>query len=502
MATETTNLGLTKPAGSDASLIASINANMDIIDRDLVTILGAGDPTTATVGALGQHYRNTSSGQEFTCTVVDSETPEYTWEASGSSDMLASTYDPTNVGGDAFDMDNMAQGTTNKYVSAAELTVLQATSGANTGDQTLPTRDSLGLDTDDTVTFANLSGTNTGDETPSDDNPLMNGTAAPGTSDNYSRKDHVHPSDTTKQALVSSPTDGHIMTTDENGQGEDSGQYLPLHNFEYGGRDLSTIFADAAALHTAVAAGNFNNIRIGDYWPITLTGTFRDYGVDGGSGYTERTLSSAVFKLEVAGINLYLNYADTALTAHHLVFASRDLIPQPLQMRTADSTWYNGAATNPWLGSALYETLNNATYGVLALVAATDIGAYIFAGPNGYGMRYLAETKASGVANATGWGWADRGKLFLPSEREVWGSHIWDEQQYGAGLAVQWPIFRDSLRHVIKGLGNGGSRYNWWCLSSYGGSSTYFAFVTGTGHPNYASAADTYLSAPLCFLVA
>ena len=37
-------------------------------------------------------------------------------------------------------------------------------SGTNTGDQTLPTRDSLGLDTDDTVTFANLSGTNTGDQ--------------------------------------------------------------------------------------------------------------------------------------------------------------------------------------------------------------------------------------------------------------------------------------------------------------------------------------------------
>jgi len=308
MATETTNLGLTKPAGSDAALISTINDNMDIIDRDLVTILGAGDPTTATVGALGQHYRNTSSGQEFTCTVVDSETPEYTWESSASgfassthvhgnitndgkigstadlvvvttsdgliitmsasdvrtllglgdaalatigtsagnlvalisggklpssvipsysiseykgtvssksdlatlstaeagdyaivsgdatpsndgtyilngtystlsdwvnistsgavssvngqtgvvtlgySDigaasatqgskadtaMQPATYDPTSVGGDAFDMDNMTQGTTNKYVSASELTVLQATSGTNTGDQDL-----------------------------------------------------------------------------------------------------------------------------------------------------------------------------------------------------------------------------------------------------------------------------------------------------------------------------------------------------------------------------
>lgn len=55
----------------------------------------------------------------------------------GSGDMLAATYDPTSVAGDAFDMDNMAQGTTNKFVTAAELTVIGNTSGTNTGDQTI-----------------------------------------------------------------------------------------------------------------------------------------------------------------------------------------------------------------------------------------------------------------------------------------------------------------------------------------------------------------------------
>lgn len=37
----------------------------------------------------------------------------------------------------------------------------------------------------------------------SDDNPLINGTAAPGTSKRYSRKDHVHPTDTTRAPLAS-----------------------------------------------------------------------------------------------------------------------------------------------------------------------------------------------------------------------------------------------------------------------------------------------------------
>jgi hypothetical protein len=54
----------------------------------------------------------------------------------GGGDMLAATYDPTSVAADAFSMDNMAQGTTNKFITSAELTVLGNTSGTNTGDQT------------------------------------------------------------------------------------------------------------------------------------------------------------------------------------------------------------------------------------------------------------------------------------------------------------------------------------------------------------------------------
>jgi len=40
----------------------------------------------------------------------------------GSGDMLAATYDPTNVAGDAFDMDNMVEGTDTKILTAAERT--------------------------------------------------------------------------------------------------------------------------------------------------------------------------------------------------------------------------------------------------------------------------------------------------------------------------------------------------------------------------------------------
>ena len=54
----------------------------------------------------------------------------------GSGDMLASVYDPTEVEGDAFDMDNMVEGTS-KILTSAERTILSNTSNTNTGDNTV-----------------------------------------------------------------------------------------------------------------------------------------------------------------------------------------------------------------------------------------------------------------------------------------------------------------------------------------------------------------------------
>lgn len=69
----------------------------------------------------------------------------------GGGDMLALTYDPDSIQGDVFDMDNMEQGTTNKFLSSAELTVVQNTSGVNTGDQ-----DATDFDINDLTDSTNL----------------------------------------------------------------------------------------------------------------------------------------------------------------------------------------------------------------------------------------------------------------------------------------------------------------------------------------------------------
>ncbi len=323
----------------------------------------------------------------------------------------------------------------------------------------------------------------------------------------------------------------------------------------YGGNDLSEEFENAAALHTAIAAGDFSKIHIGDFWPITLNGNYTDFArstVPSGTTYysdaaltTEVAATEAAYegeyqsataikfkisgtdyyaaigdctlgyqksmnttvKMEVAAINPYLRMGDTELTAQHILMCSRDALPPTLQMRCNNSVWCDTTQTNPWLGSALYRTLNDADgaqytgKGIIKLVEATALGAYVFKGPNNKGMRAMLPTMAAGAASPTNWAWSDRGRLFLPTEREVYGAPAWGNAGgYEAGtLYNQWPIFAGTSRHIIKGAGDAGSRSIWWLETATSAAS--FAFVGSVGYAANGSAATTYIRAPLCFLV-
>ena len=267
------------------------------------------------------------------------------------------------------------------------------------------------------------------------------------------------------------------------------------------GRNLKTVFGTAAAFAAAVYSGDFSQIEDGDYWPLTLSGSIRDRAL--ASDYT-KTINETLI-LEVM-VHSYYKYGDSGKIADgvpHLLLCSRDLLPWTLKFRSAETTWYDGTKDNPWLGSALYETLNNTTDGLLKLILASELGSYVYTGPNSKGMRSLMETKGSSATSATGWGWKDRGVLFLPTEKEVWGNATFSKGDGAAqGAALQWPLFVGTRRHIVKGLGSGGSRSNWWCESSSEGSAGNVASVDRTGNPTRYSAAYTYIGCPVCFLIA
>lgn len=259
-------------------------------------------------------------------------------------------------------------------------------------------------------------------------------------------------------------------------------------NSEYNGRNLKEVFGTAAAFAAAVFGGDFSQIEDGDYWPLELSGSIHDYSLS--SDYTKTI--NATMKIEVM-INPYWKYGDSGKIADgapHLLMCSRDLLPWTLKMRADNSTWYNSAnnpdsTKNPWLGSALYETLNNTTDGLLKLVLQSELGDYVHLGPNSKGMRSLMENKVAAATSASSWGWYNRGVLFLPTEKEVWGNATFSKGDGAVqGAALQWPIFAGSRRHIVKGLGEGGSRSSGWCESSYEGNATNFCNVNNNGNPN------------------
>ncbi len=99
-------------------------------------------------------------------------------------------------------------------------------------------------------------------------------------------------------------------------------------------------------------------------------------------------------------------------------------------------------------------------------------------------------------------GWTDIGKLWIPSEWEVYGGSVWGGQHgYPTmGNCVQYPLFAQNMNRVKY---RSGSRDTWWLLSAYSGNTTAFCYVAGSGAANAASllASSTNVAAPLCFRI-
>lgn len=235
-----------------------------------------------------------------------------------------------------------------------------------------------------------------------------------------------------------------------------------------------------ASINGRARAEDFEGIHIGDFKTITLT-------------------TGEKVVMEVAGINPYRKCGDTEIGGH-IDFISRDCLAGDKRMNSSDTN--NGTATvkHPWLASELYQTLNDETNGIYAKLP-TDLKPYIIT------KRALLEERYSAggaVSEDTSWSWANAGKLWLPTEVEVFGHHTWSQPGFGTGgggCNLQYPIFYGGSKHIIKGDGNGGSRCHWWELSAYRASAAYFCFVDYSGGANANYASYTGVRAPLCFRI-
>ena len=195
---------------------------------------------------------------------------------------------------------------------------------------------------------------------------------------------------------------------------------------------------------TNIAAGNFDDIYIGDYFIDSNNKVYR-----------------------IAGLDTDLNKGDTPLTSHHAVIVT-DFALTNMGWNPTNTTagGYKASAVQAYCdeaGQAAIESVFGAAH-VLTVrdLLSSDINAS--AASPGYSAW-------QGVASSLGW---FSHKVRLMSEVEVYGARVWSGG-YDIGTAnEQFPLFR-LMPQLATGL-----RYDYW-LSGIA-SAVYACFVTNTGY--------------------
>lgn len=236
-----------------------------------------------------------------------------------------------------------------------------------------------------------------------------------------------------------------------------------------------------ASLQARAQAGNFKGIRIGDFKTITLT-------------------TGEVVIMEVAGIDQYHRCGDIEI-GHHIDFISRDCLAGTKVFNDTNTNNGTAAEPNPWRASKLFQTLNDEATGVIATLPG-DLKPCIIEKRAQLESRFSA---AGALESSTGWAWNNMGKLWLPTEVEVFGNTFWSDGDAGwtggGGHNLQYPIFYGGAKHIIKGAGNGGGRCHWWEASALRQSATHVCIVGNDSAAGYAMATPRDVCAPLCFRI-
>ena len=251
-----------------------------------------------------------------------------------------------------------------------------------------------------------------------------------------------------------------------------------------------------AWIQARIKAGNYAGIHVKDFIPFTTT-------------------NSVKLHAEIAGIDTYRNYGSSPV-GHHIDFICRELWPTLKPINPVN--YNNGISTCefPWLASDLYHWLNSKSGSVpngttvnptLLDVDYTTNGVYYFLPANLKAViieKHALLNKrysASGLLSSdNSWDWQNIGKLWLPTECEVYGTPIWNTNGYATGgSAVQYPIFAGNMNRVKF---RSGSRRDWWLLTPGGSNSTTWCNVSNSGFANAYHTSYTSIASPVCFRVA
>ena len=238
------------------------------------------------------------------------------------------------------------------------------------------------------------------------------------------------------------------------------------------------------ALHKRVQAANFSGMRVGDYIDVPLVSASAITGQQ-----------SVHFLL--AHFDPYYQCGDSA-KGHHIAFiASAPVVVAKTVTGVANDSYlmWNTANTNQGTADVKNPYLNSNLKAWEKLFEAClpeGLTKYLLT------QRVLLEERYStsgALSDSNSWSWQDIGKVWSPSEMEVYGCPVWGTKGYSVGFDCQFDLFRDTAHRL------NGTRYAWWLRSVLGGSSSTVCCVDNGGYARCYSAAHTWVRPRPGFLV-
>ena len=260
---------------------------------------------------------------------------------------------------------------------------------------------------------------------------------------------------------------------------------------KYAGQSLNTLLSGEIgtgtvydALHKRVSNNNFAGLRVGDYIDVPLVSA---------SGVT----SQQSVRFLIAHIDPYYQCGDSA-KGHHIAFmASAPIAVSSSYEGVKNSSYlpWNATSTNQGTADDKHPyTCSQLKGWETAFEACLPEGLtkYLLT------QRVLLEERysASGaLTDSNGWSWQDIGKVWSPSETEVYGQRVWGTDGYSVGFDCQFDLFRDTAHRL------NGNRNDWWLRSVRGGSSSSVCCVYSAGIANSSDATFDWVRPRVGFLL-
>ena len=288
---------------------------------------------------------------------------------------------------------------------------------------------------------------------------------------------------------------------------------IGMLNNSYRGTNLVTKFAEEIADYGGDAFNWIHNERIkrnkmADLYPwdyIDYQQTARTIS----DGTTSYALPAKTMRAYIAGIDTYYNYGYPSGCPHHIDFLTvKDTIGVNIPWQTCDNNNGSTKSPYPWLASKLYACLNgvnNVGIGFDGKQMGFDAstGGVLQSMPqylqnNIAEKRIFSDSRYSGsgaLTESTAGDIHDVGKIWIPTEVEVYGFPCNTQQRDGLGInrsaygSIQYPIFANNNAKQTMG------RVHVWLQSVASGSSSRACYVDSNGIADTVECANAWVSA-------